>query len=625
MGQTSLPLSPVRTAATSFTTSTWPSTQGNGLQWSGWSGPDADQCGGHRRVPALELPMLGHGHADCRADRRQAGRYGLPSLCKGVDGSLWTTRIGGGRSGPRVRWQWLHRPAWSSWSTSSLYQRQIPLGERPYRKGWWDPEIPVRDHSAWDWSHNWWGGEGSNLWGHCSSQPLLQPLWIHPISKGIWNFASDAGLTTFGRCHRQAAHPGCRWWLNEACMEDSGGGNQSLAAMAGRRVREEGSFYPDADGRQQVLWRWGARLHLEECPRLQRLDWSWNYRCPEGWHRVGKHAWLLDQGLQGPDSQGHLWGKSWSWTGSTTICSDVGRLGIQCGEVLQRCWRRRSSRRHREWRGRRILTFAGTRGGRAVSWWRLTLRGRAIDPPAYPWRAWCSHGGGSTANGWRDHGQPVRTEHGWTCSDSNPHWGHLTSSQSKHQSNPSRSTTEWRASWRRFWWYFGFWPDSRWTSSGNTCNALSESTSRTSFVAKAYTQPLFRSVFRSGNIYTTVDFGSPNWKVHHESTDHFQIQRQWSRSSLQLQRQVHVPDQDQGQDIAWAGGVQEAVGETQEHLPTSQSQGSQTWRSRSSFFENIPTTCWPRAMWTAGSLQMLLEFYLKNMVMKVSSQRTTVG
>ena len=45
-------------------------------------------------------------------------------------------------------------------------------------------------------------------------------------------------------------------------------------------------------------------------------------------------------------------------------------------------------------------------------------------------------------------------------------------------------------------------------------------------MAKAYTQPLFRSVFRSGNIYTTVDFGSPNWKVHHESTDHFQIQRQ---------------------------------------------------------------------------------------------------
>ena len=46
------------------------------------------------------------------------------------------------------------------------------------------------------------------------------------------------------------------------------------------------------------------------------------------------------------------------------------------------------------------------------------------------------------------------------------------------------------------------------------------------FVAKTYTQPLLRSVFRSCSLYTQVDFGSPNGKVHHESTDHFQVQHQ---------------------------------------------------------------------------------------------------
>ena len=57
-------------------------------------------------------------------------------------------------------------------------------------------------------------------------------------------------------------------------------------------------------------------------------------------------------------------------------------------------------------------------------------------------------------------------------------------------------------------------------------HALSESTSRTSFVAKTYTQPLLRSVFRSCSRYTKVDFGSPNGKVHYESTYNFQIQHQ---------------------------------------------------------------------------------------------------
>ena len=58
------------------------------------------------------------------------------------------------------------------------------------------------------------------------------------------------------------------------------------------------------------------------------------------------------------------------------------------------------------------------------------------------------------------------------------------------------------------------------------CNALSESTSRTSFVAKTYPQPLLRSVFRSCSRYTQVDLGSPNGKVYHESTDHLQVQHQ---------------------------------------------------------------------------------------------------
>lgn len=108
MDEASFSVRPLREETAAFSTPTWKISEGYGFQRGCRGRPDPSQRAELGRVPYAELPLLGHGPADCGAGDRQAGLNGLYDLCESLALPLWTAWTGGGRLRPRVHREGVH-------------------------------------------------------------------------------------------------------------------------------------------------------------------------------------------------------------------------------------------------------------------------------------------------------------------------------------------------------------------------------------------------------------------------------------------------------------------------------------------------------------------------------------